>query len=71
MGWTLTRIVLKRYRTSYLLAKTKIRLPSQQMEQITVLGAFVLTLNWEPAEFFCKSDVGPADYRDLSLTIAT
>ena len=27
---------------------------------ITVLGAFVLTLNWEPAAFFCKSDVDPA-----------
>ena len=27
---------------------------------ITVLGAFVLKLNWEPAEFFCKSDVDPA-----------
>ena len=27
----------------------------------TVLGAFVLTLNWEPAGFFCKSDVDLAD----------
>ena len=28
---------------------------------ITVLGAFVLTLNWEPATFFCKSDADLAD----------
>ena len=28
---------------------------------IPVLGAIVLTLNWEPAAFFCKSDVDPAD----------
>ena len=27
---------------------------------ITVLGTFVLTLNWEPAVFFCKD---PADQR--------
>ena len=24
-------------------------------------NTFVLTLNWEPAAFFCKSDVDPAD----------
>ena len=28
---------------------------------ITVLGAFVSILNWEPAELFRKSDVDPAD----------
>ena len=28
---------------------------------VVVLGAFALTLNWEPAAFFCKSDVDPAD----------
>ena len=28
---------------------------------VTVLGAFVLTFNWEPAAFFCGSDVDPAD----------
>ena len=30
-------------------------------QQLTVLGAFVLTLNWEPAPFFCKSDADLAD----------
>ena len=28
---------------------------------IIVMGAFALTLNWEPAALFCKSDVDPAD----------
>ena len=29
---------------------------SDFFKKFTVLGAFVLTLNWEPAAFFCKSD---------------
>ena len=29
---------------------------------IAVLGAFVLTFNWEPAACFCKSDVDPAGH---------
>ena len=35
--------------------------PSQN--NVTVLGAFVLTFkfDWDPAAFFCKSDVDPAD----------
>ena len=37
------------------------RLYCNYLEMISVLDAFVLTLNWEPAVFFCKSDVDPAD----------
>ena len=34
--------------------------PSQNND-VTVLGAFVLTFNWDPAAFICKSDVDLAD----------
>ena len=39
-------------------------------QSLTVLGAFAWTLNWEPAAFFCKSDLNLADYpQDRACTI--
>ena len=38
-----------------------IDIPALNETFLTVLGAFVLTLNWEPAAFFCKSDADLAD----------
>ena len=33
----------------------------EQFYFVTVLGTFASTLKWEPAAFFRKSDVDPAD----------